>query len=191
VHGEDSVKLWAIVTGAAVALVPAGCKQGVLEPSAPPGVSVESLSVTSRSFPSGGQIPVDFTCDGANKSPQLTWSAPPRDTQSFAVVAEDPDAPGGTFTHWMAYDIAADTRELPEGVDLATVGGASGLNDNKRPGYSGPCPPQLEVHHYLFRVYALNTAHLTVGPEPDRDAFDAALNGHVLGTGALVGTFSH
>jgi Raf kinase inhibitor-like YbhB/YbcL family protein len=169
----------------------AACKSGGgVDPSAPPGKTIERLAVTSKSFPSDGEIPVDYTCDGANRSPQITWSAPPEGTRSFVVVAEDPEAPSGSFTQWIAYDIGADARSLPEGADPATLGGASGLNDFKRPGYGGPCPPQLEVHHYVFRVFALN-APLTVGPEPDRDALDSAMAGHVLAAGALVGSFSH
>ncbi|HEX3771388.1 MAG TPA: YbhB/YbcL family Raf kinase inhibitor-like protein [Polyangiaceae bacterium] len=157
---------------------------------AAPGAGLQSMTVTSRSFPSGGQIPVDFTCDGADRSPALTWSAPPAGTQSFAVVMEDPDAPSGTFTHWIALDISGDTRTMAEAIDVATLGGRVGTNDFKRPGYSGPCPPHREVHRYLFRVYALN-APLTSGPEPSRETFDAALRGRVLGAGVLVGEFSH
>jgi Raf kinase inhibitor-like YbhB/YbcL family protein len=172
------------------AVVVAACKGGGGEVLSPPGTTMETLTVTSRSFPSDGEIPVDYTCDGANRSPQLTWSAPPPGTQSFTVIVEDPDAPSGTFTHWIAYNISADTRALPEAVDPSTVGGVSGLNDFKRPGYGGPCPPQLEAHHYAFRVFALN-APLGGGPELSRDAIDAAMSGHVLAAGALVGAFSH
>jgi hypothetical protein len=166
------------------------CRTGGGDALSPPGATMESLTVTSRSFASNGEIPVDYTCDGANRSPQLTWSAPPRGTKSFAVVVEDPDAPSGTFTQWIVYNISADARSLQEAVDPATVGGSSGLNDFKRPGYSGPCPPQLEIHHYAFRVFALNS-QLGAGPELDRDSLDSAMSGHVLAAGALVGSFSH
>ena len=169
----------------------AACRgSGGGEVLAPPGTTMETLAVTSRSFPSNGDIPVDYTCDGADRSPQLTWSAPPPGTKSFAVVVEDPDASSGSFTQWIAYNISADTRALPEAADPATLGGASGLNDFKRPGYGGPCPPQLEIHHYAFRVFALN-AQLDAGAEPNRDAMDAAMSGHVLAVGTLVGSFSH
>jgi len=180
------MKTWPLALGIAVA----ACKAGGGEVLAPPGTTMETLTVTSRSFPSDGEIPVDYTCDGANRSPQLTWSAPPAGTQSFAVVMEDPDAASGTFTHWIAYNIAADSRALPEAADPSTMGAASGLNDFKRPGYGGPCPPRLELHHYAFRVFALNT-QLGGGPELTRDALDAAMSGHVLAAGALVGAFSH
>jgi Raf kinase inhibitor-like YbhB/YbcL family protein len=187
---EARMRTLALVAVSAGMTLCVACKSAGGEPSAPPGRAMETLAVTSRSFPSNGEIPVDSTCDGANRSPELTWSAPPEGTRSFAVIVEDPDAPSGTFTHWIVYGIGADARALPEGVDPSTIGGASGLNDFKRPGYGGPCPPSLEFHHYYFRVYALN-APINTGLEPNRDAIDAAMGGHVLAAGTLVGTFSH
>ncbi len=158
--------------------------------SAPAGANIERMAVTSKSFGSNEPIPVDNTCDGADRSPQVTWSAPPQGTKSFAIVAEDPDSPGGTFTHWIAYNLNADAREMPEGADPASLGGASGLNDFKHAAYNGPCPPHGEIHHYVFRVLALD-AVLQVPPEPGRDAIDTAMGGHVIGVGAAVGNFSH
>jgi hypothetical protein len=151
---------------------------------------MQTMAVTSRSFSSGGQIPVDYSCDGADRSPQLTWSAPPPGTQSFAIVMDDPDAPTGTVTHWIAYDISGDTRTIAEALDVTTVGGRVGINDLNRPGYSGPCPPRLEIHRYALRVYALD-APLKTPPEPNREALDAALRGHILAAGVLVAEFSH
>jgi Raf kinase inhibitor-like YbhB/YbcL family protein len=180
------MKAWTLC----LALAASSCRGGGGDVLSPPGTTMETLAVTSRSFSSNGEIPVDYTCDGADRSPQITWSAPPGGTKSFAVVVEDPDAASGTFTHWIVYNIGADARTLPEAVDPSTVGGAAGLNDFKRPGYGGPCPPQLEIHHYVFRVFALN-AVLQTAPEPNRDAIDSAMGGHVLAAGALVGAFSH
>lgn len=188
--GRVGRRLGVCLGAALAAAVATGCRGPAIEPAAAPGVTLQTMAVTSKSFPSNGDIPVDYTCDGAERSPQLTWSAPPPGTKAFAVIVEDPDASSGTFTHWIAYDIDPAARSLPEGVDLATVSASSGLNDAKRPGYSGPCPPRLEIHHYLFRLFALDRP-LTTKPEPDRDAVDAAMDGHVLGEGALVGTFSH
>jgi len=165
------------------------CKSGGGQPSSAPGVALGSLTVTSSSFASGGTIPVDYTCDGADKAPELTWSAPPAGTQSFAIVAEDPDAPGGTFTHWIAYNVRGDVRELPESTEPSTLGGAVGNNDFNRPGYSGPCPPKSELHRYSFHVFALNTP-IDVKPGSTRAAVDEALSGHVLAHGALEVTFS-
>ena len=166
------------------------CRSGGAQWSPAPGVSLGSLTVTSSSFPTNGTIPVDYTCDGADKSPEITLSAPPAGTQSLAIIADDPDAPGGTFTHWIAYNLRADLRLFPEGGDPATVGGLVGTNDFNRVGYAGPCPPKRELHHYFFRALALNRL-LDLNPNPTRQMVDSAMNGHVLAQGALMGVFSH
>lgn len=146
--------------------------------------------MTSSAFAEGGSIPVDFTCDGADQSPPLTWSAVPSGTRSIAVIAEDPDAPGGTFTHWTLFDVRPDVAALPQGADANGFGGASGMNDFQRVGYSGPCPPKTELHHYAFRVFALDApVRATAGAA--RARVESAMNGHVIGEGALTGTFSH
>jgi Raf kinase inhibitor-like YbhB/YbcL family protein len=158
--------------------------------AAPPGVAIQRLAVTSTSFPSNGAIPVDYTCDGADRSPQLTFSTPPRGTQSLAVIAEDEDSSTGAVTNWTLYDLRPDILTLAEGLDPTTAGGNAGTNDFNRPGYAGPCPPRMEIHRYSFRVYALN-APLKLAPEATRSEVEAAMNGHVLGEGVLVGEFSH
>ena len=107
------MKAWALCSG--IALAACHGAAAAAQVLAPPGTTLETLAVTSRSFPSNGEIPVDYTCDGANRSPQLTWSAPPPGTKSFAVVVDDPDASGGNFTHWIVYNLGADVRALPEG----------------------------------------------------------------------------
>jgi Raf kinase inhibitor-like YbhB/YbcL family protein len=167
-----------------------GCESSGGQPSPASGVAIGSLAVTSRAFASGGAIPIDLTCDGADRSPALTWSAPPPAAQSFAIVADDPDAPGGTYAHWVAYNLRADAHELPEGADPAQLAFSVGTNDFNRPGYGGPCPPHGEMHHYAFRVYALDTT-LDVAPGASRGAVLRAMNGHVLAEGVLVGVFSH
>jgi Raf kinase inhibitor-like YbhB/YbcL family protein len=167
-----------------------GCKSGGPHPSPPPGVKAATLTVTSRSFASGGAIPVDLTCDGANRSPQLTWSAPPQGTQTFAIIANDPDAPSGDFTHWVLFNVAGDALSVAEGVDPATLGAAAGSNGFNQQGYGGPCPPKYEIHHYVFQVYALDSK-IAAPAGATREAVEAALSGHVLGEGSLVGTFSH
>jgi Raf kinase inhibitor-like YbhB/YbcL family protein len=167
-----------------------GCKSSGGQPSPAPGVVLGSLTVTSNSFPANGAIPVDCTCDGADKSPQLTISAPPPGTRTLAIIADDSDAPGGTFTHWMAYNFRGDLRALPEGADPATWGGAAGTNDFNRPGYAGPCPPKGELHHYYFRVFALDDA-IGAPAGSTREVVDRSMSGHVLAQGALVAVFSH
>lgn len=168
-----------------------GCQTGGGgHPSAPPGVTLAHLSVTSKSFGSGGAIPVDYSCDGADKSPPLTWSAPPEGTKTLAIIVEDPDSRTGDFTHWLAYDIPPTTVSLPEAVDTATLGGEEGTNSFGRGGYAGPCPPRQEMHRYYFHVFALD-APLNVKPGATRDAVSAAMTHHVLAVGSLTGTFGH
>lgn len=159
-------------------------------PSAPPGVTTASITVTSTSFPSGGTIPVDFTCDGKDQEPALAWSAVPEATKSLAIVIDDPDAPSGTFTHLIAFNGKADAHAVAEGADPSTIGATLGQNDFGSPGYRGPCPPKGQLHHYRFSVYALD-ATLSLFPPTSRAQLDAALSGHVLGQGTLTGTFAH
>ena len=136
----------AVVLGGAMCAW-SGCRAGGTgSPAAPPGVSIQRLAVTSNTFPSNGAIPVDSTCDGVDRSPQLTFSAPPRATRSLAIVVDDPDSSSGMFTHWTVYDLRPDTLSLPEGADVAASGGESGMNDFGRPGYAGPCPPRMGLH---------------------------------------------
>jgi Raf kinase inhibitor-like YbhB/YbcL family protein len=131
---------------------------------------------------------VDFTCDGANRSPPLAFSAPPHGTASLAVVFDDPDASG--FTHWTAFNLPPDRLSLPEGVDVTSIGALVGENDFHRSGYAGPCPPHYELHRYAIRVYALDT-RLSLAADAPRADVDAALNGHVLAQGSLALEFSH
>jgi Raf kinase inhibitor-like YbhB/YbcL family protein len=166
------------------------CKAGPAQPVVPRGVTLSALTVTSSSFQPGAAIPVDFTCDGNDRSPPLAFSAPPARTASLAVIVDDPDAPGGTFTHWIAYNLPPDVSSLAEGADPAVLGAISGTNDFHALGYSGPCPPKFEEHRYRFRVLALDA---TIRPEPPatRDRLDSAMSGHLLGEGTLVGVYSH
>jgi Raf kinase inhibitor-like YbhB/YbcL family protein len=165
------------------------CKSGGLQPSPPPGAALASIAVTSKSFESNATIPVDNTCDGADRSPQVTWSAPPAGTRSLAIVMDDPDAPGGDFTHWIVFNVRPDAPSIAEASDLADSGAVLGLNGFNRVAYSGPCPPKMELHRYFLRVFALD-ALLPVKPGANREAIDTAMSGHVLAEGALMGTFS-
>jgi Raf kinase inhibitor-like YbhB/YbcL family protein len=171
-------------------LVLAACKPTVPPPGAPPGVEVASITVTSKSFPSNGPIPIDYTCDGKDVSPQITWSAPPEGTKSLALLVDDPDAPSGTFTHWLVYNLPAETTSLAEGVDPATLGAKVGMNDFEQVRYGGPCPPKMQIHRYRFHLYALN-ADLDLPDGANRTKVDMTMNGHVLGEGTLYGQFSH
>lgn len=144
-----------------------------------------TLLVASEAFAEGEHLATKHTCDGSNVSPPLRWNQVPDGTQSLAVVCEDPDAPGGMFTHWVLYDLPADTRRLPE---ASSGGGKEGINSFNRPGYSGPCPPPNGSHRYVFRVFALDLA--SIGPPGlSREKALAAFEGHVLGEGTLMGRY--
>ncbi|MGD0294751.1 MAG: YbhB/YbcL family Raf kinase inhibitor-like protein [Terracidiphilus sp.] len=149
------------------------------------------MNLTSTSFQDGSQIPAKYTCSGANLSPQLAWSAPPAATASLALTVTDPDAPRGTWVHWVLYDLPAGTRSLPEGVaaegQLAD-GSRQGRNDFGEIGYGGPCPPPGSPHHYVFTLYALD-AKLNLPVGATRAQVEAAMKGHILTSGRLVGLF--
>jgi Raf kinase inhibitor-like YbhB/YbcL family protein len=150
-----------------------------------------SFSVTSAAFSPGDPIPVKYTCDGDDISPPLEWGDPPSGTQSFALIADDPDAPAGTWLHWVLYDLPASARGLPEAVppdaELAD-GGRHGQNSWKRLGYGGPCPPS-GTHRYFFKLFALDTK-LGLDPNKGKDELLQAMEVHVLAQTELMGTYT-
>jgi Raf kinase inhibitor-like YbhB/YbcL family protein len=166
-------------------LVLPGCGAAVFEVLPPSGVTVASITVTSKSFAMGGTIPIDYTCDGKDVSPQITWSAPPEGTKSLVLLLDDPDA-GNKFTHWIAFNISPDRSSLPEGGDVGTLGAKLGANDRPDVRYGGPCPPHGEMHRYVFHVFALDTT-LAIPEGTRRVALDRAMNGHLIGEGTLNG----
>jgi Raf kinase inhibitor-like YbhB/YbcL family protein len=149
---------------------------------------MSALEVRSGAFQHQGPIPSRYTCDADDLSPPLDWSAGPKGTVSYALICDDPDAPSGTWTHWVAWNAIANT--LPEDVahePRTPERMRQGLNSWGKVGYGGPCPPS-GTHHYSFRVYALDRA-LDL-PEPtDAKALTAAMKGHVLAQGELIGTY--
>ncbi|PWT84812.1 MAG: YbhB/YbcL family Raf kinase inhibitor-like protein [Acidobacteria bacterium] len=150
-----------------------------------------TLVLSSTSFQGGGKIPSQYTCDGADTSPQLSWPAPPSGTKSLALIVTDPDAPVGTFVHWVLYDIPASTRELPAGVPKQgqlSDNSRQGKNDFGKSGYGGPCPPS-GAHHYVFTLYALDTT-LGLPPGATRAQIESAIKGHILARGELVGLYN-
>jgi hypothetical protein len=151
-----------------------------------------AFDLRSDAFGSGGTIPVEHTCDGADRSPPLAWRDPPANTASFALVCEDPDAPAGTWVHWVAYELPATARALPAGVPPTPTisgGGRQGVNDFRRPGWGGPCPPRGPAHRYVFTLYALDTV-LGLEPGATRAALGKAIAGHVLGKAELTGQYA-
>lgn len=149
------------------------------------------MNLTSSSF-KGDQIPAKFTCDGTGVSPQLAWSAPPAGTVGLALTVTDPDAPGRTFVHWVLYDLPATARTLPEALPAQAEiagGGRQGRTDFGTMGYGGPCPPGHSPHHYVFTLYALDTK-LNLPAGATRAQVEAAMKGHILASGELVGLYN-
>lgn len=151
-----------------------------------------SFQISTTAFSEGGMIPKKFTCDGPDVSPQLSWKDAPIGTQSFAVVMDDPDAPVGTWVHWVLYNLPASAKELPEGVEkqeqLAGGGALQGRNDFRRIGYGGPCPPPGKPHRYYFKLYALDTK-LDLKAGATKADLERAMKGHILGQTQLVGRY--
>ncbi len=151
-----------------------------------------SFALKTSAFAVGGEIPRKYTCDGADVSPALHWNDAPAGTESFALIADDPDAPVGTWTHWIIWNIPARTTALPEGVPKAGESGdgtRQGGNDFKRVGYGGPCPPPGKPHRYFFKLYALD-AKLDVKAGVSRNELERAMNGHNLSQTELMGTYA-
>jgi Raf kinase inhibitor-like YbhB/YbcL family protein len=148
------------------------------------------MEITSSAFGSGGMIPAKYTCDGADFSPPLDWSGSPAGTKSFALVCDDPDAPMGTWVHWVIFDIPPSATMLAEGItrekDLPG-GGTQGINDFRKYGYGGPCPPG-GTHRYFFKLYALDIM-LGLKPGITKDQLLKALRGHILAEAQLMGTY--
>jgi hypothetical protein len=156
-------------------------------PASPAGVVPESITVTSKSFSSGGAIPIELTCDGSGASPDVTWSSPPEATKALVVTFDDLEAPSGHLTHWVVLNVRPEARVLRAGADVSAVGGVLGRNDGGEIAYAGPCPPRHRGHHYALRVIALDKA-LKLPEGAGRETVDAAMEGHVLGWGELIGT---
>jgi Raf kinase inhibitor-like YbhB/YbcL family protein len=149
------------------------------------------FKLTSTAFSEGQPIPAKFTCDGADVSPQLSWSGAPAGTVAYALICSDPDAPGGNFIHWVLYDVPASVTSLAEGVAAGgTVPGIGkqGLNDFPTTQYNGPCPPPGGVHHYNFTLYALS-AETLLTPGATAAQVQALLPSFELGKVTLIGTY--
>ncbi len=150
-----------------------------------------ALQLTSTAFENGVDIPVKHACDGEDVSPPLRWEGEPEATISFALIMEDPDAPGGTFTHWIVYNLPPDIHELEEAIPLQVKlsnGGHHGENDFGKKGYGGPCPPEGEEHTYIFRVFALKKK---IPPESIHGGNDFynAINGLTLARAEYKGKY--
>lgn len=149
------------------------------------------LAITSAAFKDGGFIPKKYTCDSSNVSPPLQWSDVPGDTKSIALICDDPDAPMGTWVHWVIYNIPPDINSLPEDVPAdrtLETGAMQGTNDFRKIGYGGPCPPG-GTHRYFFKIYALDKL-FELNPGLTKDDLLNAMGGHILSEGKLMGRYS-
>jgi Raf kinase inhibitor-like YbhB/YbcL family protein len=149
------------------------------------------MHLSSPAFASQAEIPIVHTCQGEDRRPPLAWTDPPNGTRSFALIVDDPDAPDPAapkvvWVHWVAYDVPPSARELAAGAELPP-GAREGLNDWKRPRWSGPCPPKGR-HRYVFKLYALDTT-LPDLKQPTKADLQRAMTGHILGETELVGTY--
>jgi Raf kinase inhibitor-like YbhB/YbcL family protein len=149
------------------------------------------MQITSSAFRDGEAIPRTYTCDGEDVSPPLSWSGAPEGTKSFALIADDPDAPVGTWVHWVVYNLPAGLTSLPEGVEVAErpqAGGIHGITDFRRLGYGGPCPPG-GTHRYFFKLYALDTV-MDLPAGSTKKKLLQVMEGHILAEAQLMGTYS-
>ncbi len=154
---------------------------------------VMSFTLESPAFTDKGPIPTVCTCDGRDTSPELRWSGAPNGTKSFALIVDDPDAPDPaapkmTFVHWVLFNIPPDVTEMPEGVSELPPGTREGFNDQKRTGYTGPCPP-IGTHRYFHKLYALD-AMLDISGTPTKEQLLKAMEGHILAQTTLMGSYA-
>ncbi|VVB87628.1 Phosphatidylethanolamine-binding protein [uncultured archaeon] len=155
-----------------------------------PAATTVKFSLKSTGFQEGGTIPSKYTCDGKDVSPPLSWSLPGGVT-SFALIVDDPDAPGGVFTHWVLFDLPPNITVLPEGVPKTgrlDEGGIQGKNDFGEIGYNGPCPPAGKPHTYRFILYALDL-ELNLKPGANKQQVLKAMEGHVLSKSEIDGKY--
>lgn len=150
-----------------------------------------ALEIKSSAFQHGGDIPRKYTCDGTDVSPPLRWENAPSGTKAFALIADDPDAPVGTWAHWVIYDLPANTMELAEGIKSTETlpnGAKQGINDFRKVGYGGPCPPPGPAHRYFFRLYALDL-ETKLKPRATKQQLLDAIKGHILAEAQLMGRY--
>ena len=173
--------IWLVSLGFIVLL--AGCKDNAA-PVSEGGIEM-TIQITSAAFSEGGKIPRIYTCDDQNASPPLSWTEVPTSTVSLTLIMDDPDAPSGTWVHWVLYNLAPDTTNLDQGK---TGPGTDGKNDFNRLGYGGPCPPRGSTHRYYIKLYALD-AHLDLKSGATKAQVESAMHGHILAQGQLMGKY--
>jgi Raf kinase inhibitor-like YbhB/YbcL family protein len=181
---EREMKFWAYLLSILIVLTQTNPQKG--------GVK-KMFTIKSSAFKDGETIPKKFTCDGQDFSPELSWENAPAGTKSFALICEDPDAPGGTFIHWVIYDIPANVTKLDENVKkvgLVDDKIKQGVNDFGRIGYGGPCPPRgHKPHRYIFKLYALDVETLGLNSGATAEQVESKAKGHILGEARITGLY--
>ena len=150
-----------------------------------------TIQLTSSAFAEGEFIPAKYTCDNEDASPPLLWSQVPPGAKGLALICDDPDAPFGTWVHWVLYGLPPTATELPEKIPNAETlanGARQGINDFKRIGYGGPCPPAGRPHRYFFKLYAVDT-EIPLQPGAAKNDLIRAMEGHILAEGHLMGKY--
>jgi Raf kinase inhibitor-like YbhB/YbcL family protein len=150
------------------------------------GAGGEKMRIKTTAFQEGGNIPSKFTCDGPDANPPLRFEGAPAEAKSLALIADDPDAPGGLFTHWLVWNIDPKTTSVEE--NSAPSNGVQGKNDFGKSGYGGPCPPS-GTHRYVFKIFALDR-QLDLAADSKRAQLDAQMRGHIIAQGELIGRYS-
>ena len=181
-------RLTLLLTLFCVAILLLACEA---EKPAPPEEGKMELSISSQAFREGEAIPAKYTCQGQDISPPLSWGEAPSGTRSFALILDDPDAPGGVFTHWVLFNLPSDTRKLEEAVPAQAQlpdRALQGKNDFGKIGYNGPCPPSGPAHRYRFTLYALGKP-LDLKAGTSRQQVLDAMKGNILAQGRLTGTY--
>jgi hypothetical protein len=186
------IKHVSLICAVSFSLLLTGCSNRVQQPE-PAGTAKDAAAMllSSTAFANGQAIPGKYTCHGQDISPPLQWSGVPPQAKSIALTVEDPDAPSGTFTHWVIFNVPATATGFPENVAKTAAlpnGVQQGNNSFGNIGYNGPCPPGGKPHHYIFKIYALDTT-LTLDSNVGRQELLSAMNNHILAHGELTGTY--
>ncbi len=183
------------IIGLAIMLITVACGGGGSDPAEefdPLTSALQDIRVESPDFDHLRDIPTEFTCDGEDRSPRLSWSTPPSGTAALVVVVDDPDAPGGIFGHWAVFNLPSDTRRLDGAIpngESVPGGGLQAKNDFGALGYGGPCPPRGPAHEYRFFVFAINEPLSLAAGAADDDVI-VAMRGHVIGVGQISGMYA-
>jgi Raf kinase inhibitor-like YbhB/YbcL family protein len=175
---------WGWMVGMGVIFILAGCAGQEVLPAAEGGAEM-SIQVTSTAFVEGDKIPRIYTCDDRNVSPPLAWTSVPSNTVSLALIMDDPDAPSGTWVHWVLYNLPAELTSLEQGKNGA---GMEGKNDFGKIGYGGPCPPRGSNHRYSIKIYALDST-LDLKEGATKAQVENKMRGHILAQGQLMGRY--